>query len=454
MTSMPEQAADAPHLDMVIRAERAMLPEGPSAAEIGVRDGRIAVVADLGTGLTGEEVLDLSAEQVLLPGLVDTHVHVNDPGRTEWEGFGTATRAAAAGGVTTLIDMPLNSLPPTVDVDALEEKRRTAEPKAFVDVGFWGGAIPGSTEHLIPLHREGVYGFKSFLSDSGVEEFPPLSPAELERDMAVLAEADSLMIVHAESPRALESAPAAEGRSYGSFLSSRPREAENEAIRAVIEAARRTGCRAHILHLSSAEALEDIAAAREEGVRLTVETCPHYLVLSAEEVPEGATTFKCCPPIREESNRRALWEGLRAGVIDCVVSDHSPSTAELKLLDGGDFGGAWGGISSLQLGLSLMWTEAQRQGVDLADAVRWMSSAPARIAGVADKGRIAEGCSADFAVFDPHARWDVRADDLWHRNRITAYDAREVLGRVDRTILRGRTVDFTTPHGRLLRRSG
>lgn len=464
MNSQPGQAPHAQSttgdpgahesLDLVIRAERVLLPDGWSAAEVGVRDGIIAAVADLGSGLAGAEIIDIPADQVLLPGLVDSHVHVNDPGRTEWEGFGAATRAAAAGGVTTIVDMPLNSLPPTVDVEALETKREAAGPAAFVDVGFWGGAIPGNSEHLVPLHRQGVYGFKSFLADSGVEEFPPLTAEELERDMAILAEVDSVMIVHAEASGVLEAAPQAQGREYSSFLSSRPQEAEDEAIRTVIEAARRTGCRAHILHLSSAAALKEIAAAREDGVRLTVETCPHYLVLAAEDIPGGATTFKCCPPIREESNRTALWEGLRSGIIDCVVSDHSPSTAELKLLDSGDFGAAWGGISSLQLGLSLLWTEARQQGVDLAEVVGWMSEAPARVAGVEGKGRIAAGASADFAVFDPECRWEVRAEDLWHRNPITAYEAREVLGKVEQTILRGQRVDFTNPHGQLLRRQG
>lgn len=450
---MNAQAGQAP-LDLVIRANRVLLADGWSAVEVGVKDGVIVTVADLGSGLEGTEIIDIPADLVLLPGLVDTHVHVNDPGRTEWEGFGTATRAAAAGGVTTIIDMPLNSLPPTVDVKALETKRQVAVATAFIDVGFWGGAVPGNSEHLVPLHREGVYGFKSFLADSGVEEFPPLLGEELERDMAILAEVDSLMIVHAEASRVLEAAPRAQGRVYSSFLSSRPREAEDEAIRTVIEAARRTGCRAHILHLSSATALKQIAAAREEGIRLTVETCPHYLVLAAEDIPGGATTFKCCPPIREESNRMALWEGLCSGIIDSVVSDHSPSTAELKLLDSGDFGEAWGGISSLQLGLSLLWTEARKQGIDLAEVVGWMSEAPARIVGVEGKGRIAVGESADFVVFDPECRWEVRAEDLWHRNPITAYETREVLGKVDQTILRGQRVDFTTPHGRLLSHQG
>ncbi len=440
--------------DLVIKAKRAMLPDGVSAAEIGVREGRIVEIA-AGSTLTGPvaedaAIIDVDETQVLLPGLVDTHVHVNDPGRSEWEGFDSATRAAAAGGVTTIIDMPLNSLPPTVNVDSLDIKREVAAPKAFVDVGFWGGAIPGNTADLAPLHESGVYGFKCFLEDSGVEEFPPLTPEEMRADLAELARFDGLLIVHAEDASVMREAPTASGRKFTDFLASRPKEAENVAIARVIEAARETGGRAHILHLSSADALGQIAAAKAEGVRLTVETCPHYLVFSAEEIPDGATTHKCCPPIREESNREALWQGLIDGTIDCIVSDHSPSTAELKLLESGDFGSAWGGISSLQLGLSLVWTEASRRGIGLAEVVRWMSSAPAAVARVENKGAIAVGNDADFAIFAPDEEWTVAAAELHHRNQITAYDSRTVRGAVKETILRGSHVGFDVPQGRLL----
>ncbi|MDN5586786.1 MAG: allantoinase AllB [Brevibacterium sp.] len=443
-------------LDLVIRAQRAVLPDGVGAAEVGVRDGTIAEIATAGATLSGTtsanaKVVDVDENQVLLPGLVDSHVHVNDPGRSEWEGFSSATRAAAAGGVTTIVDMPLNSLPPTVNVESLDIKREVAGSKAFVDVGFWGGAIPGNTADLKPLFDAGVYGFKCFLEDSGVEEFPPLEPEELRTDMAELAKYDGLLIVHAEDHSVMAQAPKNSGRKFSDFLASRPREAENVAIARVIDAARETGARAHILHLSSADALPQIAEAKAEGVKLTVETCPHYLVFTAEEIPDGATTHKCCPPIREESNREALWQGLVDGTIDCVVSDHSPSTAELKLIDTGDFGAAWGGISSLQLGLSLMWTEAAKRDIDLAEVVAWMSSAPAAVAGVQDKGAIALGNDADFAVFAPDEEWTVAATELYHRNQISAYDARAVRGAVKATILRGAPVNFDEPQGRLLR---
>lgn len=449
------QATDQ-SFDLVIRAQQAVLPEGVGAAEVGVREGKIVEIATGGAVLSGTtsanaRVVELETSQVLLPGLVDSHVHVNDPGRSEWEGFASATRAAAAGGVTTIVDMPLNSLPPTVNVESLDIKREVAATKAFIDVGFWGGAIPGNTGDLKPLFDAGVYGFKCFLEDSGVDEFPPLEPEELRADLAELAKYDGLLIVHAEDHSVMAQAPKNSGRKFSDFLASRPREAENVAITRVIDAARETGARAHILHLSSADALPQIAAAKAEGVKLTVETCPHYLVFTAEEIPDGATTHKCCPPIREESNREALWQGLVDGTIDCIVSDHSPSTPELKLLDTGDFGAAWGGISSLQLGLSLVWTEAAKRGIDLAEVVAWMSSAPAAVAGVADKGAIALGNDADFAVFAPDEEWMVKATELYHRNQISAYDARPVRGAVKQTILRGNPVDFDEPQGRLLR---
>ncbi|WP_240689537.1 allantoinase AllB [Brevibacterium sp. S111] len=443
------------NFDLIIHAERALLPDGTDSVKIGVADGTIAAIArggqDLDTAASaGATIIEVGADQVLLPGLVDSHVHVNDPGRAEWEGFASATRAAAAGGVTTIVDMPLNSLPPTVSVAALDAKREVAGPKAFVDVGFWGGAIPGNTADLRPLHEAGVYGFKCFLEDSGVEEFPPLEPDEMAADMAEIAAFDGMLIVHAEDHAVMAEVPKNSGPKFADFLATRPREAENVAIARVIDAARATGARAHILHLSSADSLDQIAAAKAEGIKLTVETCPHYLVFTAEEIPDGATTHKCCPPIREESNREALWRGLIDGTIDCIVSDHSPSTAELKLLDTGDFGAAWGGISSLQLGLSLVWTEAAKRGIDLAEVVRWMSAAPAAVARVANKGAIAEGNDADFAVFAPDEEWTVHATDLYHRNQISAYDSRAVRGRVVQTLLRGTPVDFETPTGHLL----
>ncbi|MEQ0558777.1 allantoinase AllB [Amycolatopsis sp. NEAU-NG30] len=439
-------------MDLVVRAARAVTAEGEVPATIGVEGGRIVAVEPGGAALTGDRVLDLGDDVVLLPGLVDTHVHVNDPGRAEWEGFETATRAAAAGGVTTIVDMPLNSLPPTVDVAALEVKRKAAAGRVHVDVGFWGGAIPGNTGDLRGLHDAGVFGFKCFLLHSGVDEFPPLDAAGLDEALRELSSFGALMIVHAEDAHEIEEAPEPHGGRYVDFLRSRPPQAENLAISQVIEAARRHGARAHILHLSSSDALPLIAAARRDGVALTAETCPHYLSFVAEEIRDGATQFKCCPPIREAANRERLWQGLADGVIDCVVSDHSPCTPELKRFDSGDFGLAWGGISSLQLGLPAIWTQARQRGFALTDVVRWMAERPAAQAGMRRKGRLAAGYDADFCVFAPDEAFVVDVAKLKHRNPVSAYDRRPLAGVVRSTWLRGTEITGDEPRGALLTR--
>ncbi len=438
------------HYDLVVRAARAITPDGDRGVCLGISKGRIAAVEALTTQLEGDAVLELQDDEVLLPGLVDTHVHVNEPGRTEWEGFETATRAAAAGGVTTILDMPLNSLPPTVDVAALEVKRKAADGKCSVDVGFWGGAVPGNLDDLRVLHDAGVFGFKCFLVHSGVDEFPPLSAAELGTYLEELARFDALMIVHAEDPDAIEQAPDPAGGRYGDFLASRPRAAEDAAIATVITATRRTGARTHVLHLSSSDALPELRAARAEGLRVTVETCPHYLSFEAEAIAEGATQFKCCPPIREADNRERLWQALAEGDVDCVVSDHSPCTPELKRLDVGDFGLAWGGISSLQIGLPAVWTGARDRGHSLSDVVRWMAEAPARIAGLTRKGRLAVGADADLCVFAPDEAFLVDAARLHHRNPVTPYAGRSLDGVVRSTWLRGQRIDPSVPSGRFL----
>ncbi|WP_084101194.1 allantoinase AllB [Nocardioides luteus] len=438
-------------LDIVIRAARMVTPDGETAGSVGVSDGKIVAVES--ARLTADRVVELADDEVLMPGVVDAHVHVNDPGRTEWEGFASATRAAAAGGVTTIVDMPLNSIPPTCDLAALDLKRKTAASQAFVDVGFWGGAIPGNLAELRPLHEAGVSGFKCFLLHSGVDEFPPLDADQLELAMREIATFDGLLIVHAEDAHAIEHAPAAGGGAYERFLNSRPRGAENLAIAQVIELARWTGCRVHILHVSSSDVLAMLASARHDGVPITAETCPHYLTFAAEEIPDGATQYKCCPPIREAANRELLWQGLRDGVIDMVVTDHSPSTPDLKALDTGDFGVAWGGISSLQLGLSAVWTEARERGFALTDIARWMSAAPARHAGLPGKGKIAVGHDADFAVLAPDDTFVVDAERLHHKNAVTPYHGRTLAGVVRQTWLRGEKIDIeAAPQGRLLSR--
>ncbi|MGZ4539898.1 MAG: allantoinase AllB, partial [Blastococcus sp.] len=411
------------------------------------RDGRITAVTGF-DDVPGDAVT-LADDEVLLPGLVDSHVHVNEPGRTEWEGFASATRAAAAGGVTTIVDMPLNSIPATVSLEALHVKRQAAKGQVAVDVAFWGGAVPGNIDQLREMHEAGVVGFKCFLPDSGVPEFPPLDDAGLRAALAELATFDGLLIVHAEDGAVLAAAPQPRGPSYAAFLASRPGMAEESAIGQVVAAARDTGARAHIVHLSDADAVPMLRTARAAGVRITVETCPHYLTFAAEAVPDGATSFKCCPPIREASHREALWAALTDGDIDQVVSDHSPCTPDLKLLEAGDFGQAWGGIASLQVALPVVWTGARARGLGLEHVVRWMAEAPARLAGLPGKGAIAVGRDADLVAFAPDERWTVGA--LHHRNPVTPYAGRELLGAVRRTWLRGKPADGS-PIGRLLDR--
>ncbi len=448
--------SETPSAPVVIRSRRVVLPEGERPADVLVRDGKIAAVAEHGS-LTADVVTDLGGI-ALLPGLVDTHVHVNEPGRTEWEGFATATRAAAAGGVTTIIDMPLNSIPPTTTVDGLEAKRKIAEGQAWVDLGFWGGAIPGNTADLEPLHDAGVFGFKSFLAPSGVDEFPHVEQADLELALAEQARIGALAIIHAEDPAVLEAAPQRPGTHYRDFLASRPDDAEAAAVARLLDTARRTGARVHILHVSSAAVLPLLRQAREDGVRVTAETCPHYLTLAAEEVPDGDTAFKCCPPIRDESNRDQLWTALANGEFIAVVSDHSPSTPDLKLLQkyggSGDFAAAWGGIASLQLGLPAIWTEARKRGHSLSDVVRWMAAGPASLVGLTGtKGAIAVGNDADLVAFDADGSFAVIAEDLHHRNPVTPYAGKTLTGAVRTTWLRGRVVDVTAqPFGRQLSR--
>jgi allantoinase len=399
-------------------------------------------------------VVELGADVVLLPGLVDTHVHVCEPGNTGWEGFATATRAAAAGGITALVDMPLDSVPATVTVAALRAKRAAAEGRCHVDVGFWGGVTPRNLRGLAPLHEAGVLGFKCFLADSGADDFPPVSIPQLQEALSVLRDLGSPLLVHAENADALAAVGPPAGRRYANYLASRPRGAENLAVAQVIEAARTTRGRAHIVHVSSSDTLPMIASARRDGVRLTAETCPHYLALAAEEIRDGETAVKCAPPVREAANRELLWSGLRDRVIGMVVSDHSPCTAAMKELDSGDFGAAWGGISSLQLALPVVWTHARRRGFSLTDVVSWLAQRPAQLAGLHRKGRIAPGYDADFCVFAPGEGFTVDPARLHHRHPVTPYAGHRLLGIVRATILRGEPAGPVPPRGRLLDRAG
>jgi len=436
---------------LFLRSTRVALSDGLRPATLVIRDGRIAGVDARVESPDEMHTLDVGSH-VVMPGLVDTHVHVNEPGRTDWEGFSTATRAAAAGGVTTIVDMPLNSIPATTTVQGLDAKRAAAEGRCFIDVAFWGGVVPGNVEELEPLAREGVRGFKCFMSPSGVDEFPPVSESDLRAALPVLARLGLPLLVHAELPSLLGDPLQSDGdhpvdpRRYSRWLESRPAEAERAAVALVVALGREYGARVHIVHVATAAALPEIARAREAGVAVTAETCPHYLTFAAEEIADGATAFKCAPPIRGRQHRDGLWTALADGVIDLIATDHSPAPPTLKHLDDGNFVRAWGGIASLQVGLPIVWTGARARGLTLDRVAEWMSAAPARLAGLDRlKGRIAIGCDADLVIWDPDGEVQIDGAALEHRHRVTPYDHMRVFGQVHKTILRGEVIFESRP---------
>jgi allantoinase len=437
----------------IIRSRRVVTPEGVRPAALHIHDGtirRVAAWEDVPRAVAVEDVGDL----VLMPGLVDTHVHVNEPGRTEWEGFETATRAAAAGGVTTLLDMPLNSVPATTSVAGLEAKRLAARGKCAVDVGFIGGVIPGNARELAPLRAAGVLAFKCFLVDSGVEEFPGVHEDDLREAFPVLATLGVPLMVHAEHPAHIVTPPPKGSTTYATYLASRPPAAERAAIEMMVRLVEWCRVPVHIVHLSSADGIAAVRAARARGLPITAETCPHYLTFAADEIPDGATAYKCAPPIRSAAERDALWQGLMRGDVEMVVSDHSPAPPALKE-GNGDFFAAWGGIASLQLGLSAMWTAAAARGIGLVELASWMAAGPATLVGLQRrKGHIASGRDADLVVWDPGASAIVDPAQLQHRHPVTPYAGRRLRGAVRATYLRGRLVyrdgDFSAPRGELL----
>jgi allantoinase len=435
-----------PQFDLVIRGRRVMFQNELIAASIYTNAGRIAAITSFEEIPPDCKIVEAGEDSIVMPGLVDSHVHVNEPGRTEWEGFATATRAAASGGVTTIVDMPLNCIPATTTVDAFKTKLAAARGKLMVDAAFWGGVVPGNTSELAQLWDAGVVGFKCFLVHSGVDEFPNVTESDLREAMPELARLGAKLIVHAELPGPIDSACCqspgdAADRSYETFLNSRPRAAENEAVELMIRLSRDTGCPIHIVHHSSADALASLRGAKADGIQLTVETCPHYLHLAAENIPDGATEFKCCPPIRERANREQLWEALRDGTIDMVVSDHSPCPPDMKLREQGDFMKAWGGISSLQLRLPLMWTEARARGFTVNQLAEWLCAAPAKQVGLDErKGAIAVGYDADIVIWNPKREFRVEPEIIHHRHKLTPYAGEVLRGVVEKTFLRGQMV--------------
>ncbi|KAG8922433.1 hypothetical protein FRC02_011859 [Tulasnella sp. 418] len=439
---------------LVVTSSNVLLPgqdnPSPATIEVDLTTGKFSAVHNEKKNHSDyQNVSDTNwidaGDLYILPGLVDAHVHLNEPGRTDWEGFYTGTRAALSGGVTTVVDMPLNSIPPTTTVDNLHEKRKAAEGQCWTDVGFWGGIIPGNHNDMVPLVNEGIRGFKCFLIESGVDEFPCVGRKDLELAMTALDSSPSVVLYHAElatpetdpSNNVPESSNPSE---YNTFLTSRPPKLETDAIEFVISLQlEHPSLRSHIVHLSAAEALPIIRKARAEGVNLTVETCFHYLCLTSEHVPHGRPEFKCCPPIRTDENRNELWEALLDGTIDCVVSDHSPCVASLKRIDtDGDFMTAWGGISTLGLGLSLLWTEGKKRGVSLGKILDWTSVKTAKHAGLEGvKGAISVGYDADFVVWNPNAEFMVTKEVLNFKNKLTPYEGLKLSGRAEKVFVRG-----------------
>jgi len=448
--------------DLVVRGKRIITPEDERAAAIQIRSGVIAQISEYDNVPAGSALYE-AGNLAVMPGLVDTHVHINEPGRTEWEGFTTATRSAAAGGITTLIEMPLNSIPATTTVNAFHEKLAAAAGKLWVDTGFWGGIVPGNTGELRALWEAGCFGFKCFMIESGVPEFASVREMDLRQCLPELARIAAPLLAHAELPGPIDDAtthrPAnASGRSYKTWLDSRPRAAENEAIALLKRLATEYGAPVHIVHLSSSDVIPHIRAAEVSGVRLSVETCPHYLTFAAEEIPDGATQFKCAPPIRERDNREQLWAALANGTISLIATDHSPCPPEMKKQEKGNFLDAWGGIASLQLSLPAVWTQARARSYSLTHIAQWMCAAPARLAGLEKKkGSIAVGRDADLVIWNPDKAFRVDPARLQHRHMLTPYAGLDLMGIVETTFLRGKKIfergDFcAAPDGQILLR--
>lgn len=443
-------------------SQRVLTRDSIGPGRIDVHHGCIAEVmlgdAALAAPLDGARAVDCG-DQVLMAGLVDSHVHVNEPGRTEWEGYESATRAAALGGVTAICDMPLNSMPVTTSLQALETKIASTHNQLWIDVGFWGGVVPGNQGELAEMVQAGVRGFKCFLCPSGIDEFPAADATDLRIAMPILKEAGVPLLVHAELELPLQQVGLGEEdpREYATYLHSRPPEWEDAAVAMMIELVRETGCPVHIVHLSSAGSVPLLAKAKKEGLPITAETCPHYLCLQAEDIPLGDTTYKCAPPIRGRENRDTLWRALSDGVIDFVVTDHSPCIPGLKKLEAGNFMEAWGGIASLQLGLSAVWTEAKRRGISLPTVHRWMATGSSALMGLS-RGSLVQGAQADIVAFDPDAGFVVDPASLAHKNAISAYRGKSLQGVVQHVWLAGEQIVADgamqgVPRGRALLRA-
>ena len=433
-------------IDVAIISNRMITPGGIKKAAVLIKDGKIIDVADkLPEG--DFRVTDVG-DSILMPGIVDPHVHINEPGRTDWEGFDTATKAAAAGGITSLVEMPLNASPVTTTAKAFDEKVKATEGKLHSNCGFWGGVIPGNEKDIEPLIEKGVLGFKAFLTHSGIDEFPKVTEEDLRKVMPVIAKHGLPLLVHCELSKEVRSRESGVGRSYSNYLASRPKKWEDDAIALMIRLCEEYNCRTHIVHLSSADSIDQIVKAKHKGLSrtsilelpLTVETCQHYLYFSAEEIKDGQTAFKCAPPIREKENNEKLWRALKDGTIDFVATDHSPAPPEMKELVSGDFMKAWGGISSIQFALPALWTVAKKHDCSLQDIAKWLCEKPALLPHLKTKGKIAKGYDADFVVWSPERSFTVTKDMIHYKHKITPYLNEELYGVVEQTWLGGEKV--------------
>ncbi|MEO7983776.1 MAG: allantoinase AllB [Bacteroidota bacterium] len=429
--------------DVAIISNRVITPDGTRKAVVLIKRGRITgIVNELPAG--DFSVTDIG-DDVLMPGIVDPHVHINEPGRTNWEGFDTATKAAIAGGITSLVEMPLNASPVTTTAAAFDRKIHATEGKLHTNCGFWGGIIPGNENEIEPLVKKGVLGFKAFLTHSGIDEFPNVTEEDLRKAIPLIAKYDLPLLVHCELS-ANGQQPTANNKSYQEYLSSRPKKWEDDAIALMIRLCQEFHCRTHIVHLSSADSIGQIAKAKEQGLPLTVETAQHYLYFAAEEIKDRRTEYKCAPPIREKANQERLWQALKDGIIDFVATDHSPAPPGMKEKATGDFMKAWGGISSLQLALPVLWTAARQHDCSLSDIAKWLCWNPALLPGLKRKGKIAKGYDADFVTWNPERSFVVSENSIYHKHKITPYLKEELYGVVGQTWLNGEKVfDETTP---------
>lgn len=421
--------------ELAIKSNRIITPQGIRKAFVVIKDGVITDVTDSLPKENIEEYFD-AGDNVLMPGIIDPHVHINEPGRIEWEGFNSATMAALAGGITSLIDMPLNSSPVTTTSSAFEKKLASTRHQLHANCGFWGGIIPGNNKEIEPLIEKGVSGFKAFLTHSGIDEFPNVTEEDLHRAMPIIAKYNLPLLVHCELSDENFKING-DNTSYKNYLNSRPRKWEDDAISLMIRLCEKYNCKTHIVHLSSSNSIEQIDKAKQRGLPLTVETAQHYLYFSAEEINDGQTEFKCAPPIREKENNELLWQALKDGIIDFVATDHSPATAYLKQKEG-DFSKAWGGVASIQFALPTLYTAARKRNGTLKDMVKWLCENPAKLIGKdKSKGKIEVGYDADLTIWNPEKSFQVKEDIILHKNKITPYMNEQLFGVVDQTFLSG-----------------